>query len=633
MAKVTARSKSQDREVINVKTQETKKESIVGAWWRAATKKEASEQLLGTASFLKDQSQYRYRQAAIHSRLYGNVPLFGYAGANINKIAGNNQLPIDRPTMSVITSCIDTLVSRITQSRPRPIFLTDNADYKQRSLSKQLNQFISGEFYQTRAYEKGPLMLRDAGVTGTGVVKVLRDQENRVALERRLCTEILTDPNDSLYGEPRQLYEVQLVDRSVLLEMFGNKEAMIAKAEKAYPDQSGEASRTVSDQVMVVEGWHLPSGPDAKDGQHMIACSEGILNDKPWKKKKFPFAFLHFSPRMLGFWGQGLSEQLMGTQIEINKLLITISKSINLMGVPRIFTEEASKVVSSHFNNEIGSIIKYRGTIPQFVTAPCIAPEIYAQLQRLVEYAYQQSGISALAAGSKKPQGLNSGAAIREYDDLQTDRFATLEKRYDQAFIDLSYLIIDEAKDIAQETGKYQTVFPNKDGTKQIDLPAAKILDDPFVIQCFDSSSLPRDPAGRLQRIVEMMQGGLIDTETGQRLLDYPDIEQNQKLKNAAEERILKIMDEIVEKGEYTPPDPFMKLPKASELVVQYYNLYAVTNLEPERLELLRTFFTQVQTLSVAANHPAPPAPGPTPQAVPQAPPQSDMIPNIPGAA
>lgn len=631
MAKITPRVKV-DREVIKVQTQVSKNDNIRGAWWHAASKKEAANMLLGTAAFLKDQSQYRYRQAAIHSRLYGNIPLFGAAGSNLTKIGGGNQgLPIDRPTMSVITSCIDTLVSRITQSRPRPIFLTDNADYKQRSLSKQLNQFISGELYQTKAYGKGAIMLRDASVLGSGVLKVLRDQENRVALERRLATEILTDPYDALYGEPRQLYEVQLVDRSVLLEMFGKKEAMIMSAEKAYPDQSGEASKTVSDQIMVVEGWHLPSGPGAKDGQHMIACTEGILNDKDWKKKSFPFAFLHFSPRMLGFWGQGLSEQLMGTQTEINKLLITISRSINLVGVPRVFLEEASKVVSAHLNNEIGSIVKYRGTKPTYEVAPCVPQEVYAQLQRLVEYAYQQSGISALSAGSKKPQGLNSGAAIREYDDLQTDRFATLEKRYDQAYIDLTYLIIDEAKDIAEETGEYQTVFPNKDGTKQINLPEAKALDNPFVIQCFDSSSLPRDPAGRLQRITEMMQAGLIDVEQGKRLLDYPDIEQNQKLAMAAEERILKIMDEIVEEGKYTPPDPFMKLPKASEIVVQYYNLYAVTNLEPQKLELLQTFFNQVQALNTQANPPTPP--GPAPQAVPNAPPQSDMIPNVPGAA
>jgi hypothetical protein len=212
--------------------------------------------------------------------------------------------------------------------------------------------------------------------------------------------------------------------------------------------------------------------------------------------------------------------------------------------------------------------------------APCVPVELYSQLQRLIEYAYQQEGISQLAASSVKPGGLTSGAALREYDDLQTDRFAALAKRYDNFFIDLAYLVTDQARDIAINEGSYSTIYPNKDGTKEIDLPDMDILKNTYVIQCFDSSSLPRDPAGRLQKITEMMQAGLIDPQEGRRLLDYPDIEQVDKLANASEERILQILDQIVDKGEYTPPDPFMDLNRARSLVVQYINLYESAHLE-----------------------------------------------------
>lgn len=609
-----------------------KAERRMGAWWNASSKKEAADMLLGSAAFLKEQNEYRVRQASIFARLYGNLPLANIMGSSLSKIAGKNTLPIDRPTMSVITSCVDTLVARITQSKPRPVFLTDNADYQKRNLAKQLDQFIIGELYQTKAHEKGPLLLRDSGVLGTGAVKVVETADNRVGLERGLCTSILTDPNDSYYGEPRQLYEMQLIDRDVFAAAFPKAAENIAVAENAYPDTSGESAKTVSDQIMVVEGWRLPSSPKSKDGMHMIACTAGDVFDEAWTKKTFPFAFLHFSPRMLGFWGQGLAEQLMGTQVEINKLLLTISKSINLVGVPRIFQEMGSKVVSAHHNNEIGSIIKYQGIKPIYEVAPCMPQEVYAQLQRLIEYAYQQSGISALAAQGKKPSGLNSGAAMREFDDLQTDRFATLEKRYDQLFIDLAYLITDKAMDIAERDGKYQTVYPNKDGTRQIDLPKMDILDDPFVIQCFDSSSLPRDPAGRLQKVTEMMQGGLISPQEGRRMLDFPDLEQNEKLANAGEERILKILDAIVQDGieGYEPPDPMMQLDKAMELVNQYYNLYSQYNLEEDKLSLLRTFRSQIMALQTAAMPPAPMAPQGA-QAVPQPPPQSELLPNIPG--
>ena len=264
--------------------------------------------------------------------------------------------------------------------------------------------------------------------------------------------------------------------------------------------------------------------------------------------------------------------------------------------MPRVFVEKGSGIPKTSFNNDIGAICEYKGTRPEFVVAPCIAPEIYAQLQRLIEYAYEQEGISQLSAASQKPSGLDSGEAIRSYDDIQSDRFAALQKRYQNFYQDLAYLIIDQAVDIAIRTGKYETVYPNKNGTKEIELPAFKRLQaDPFVVQCYDTSSLPKEPAGRLQKVGEMMQTQLITPQEGRRLLDFPDIQQIDNLANAGEERILKILDEIVEDGKYTPPDAFVDIQLAMQLTVQYYNKYVPFKLEEKRAEMLRNFFAQLQ--------------------------------------
>ena len=601
-------------------------------WWLGKDDREICNQLLSTAAYLKESQNYRYRQAAIYARLYGNMSLFNFVGSNMSKMDQMTGLPTDRPTFNLIQSATDTLVSRIAQSRPAPVFLTDNSDYKERRLAKQLNNFILGEFYQTDAYEKAAIMLRDALVEGTGILKVYEDtNDHKVCIERVLCTEVLVDMNDSIYGDPRQMYQMKLMDRAVLADLCPGFKDTIEKAETAYPDNSADSARTVSDLVMVVEGWHLKSGKDAKDGRHTIVCSAGVILDEDFTKDSFPFVFLHYSPRLLGFWSQGLAEQLMGTQLEINSLLFTISKAIKMVGVPRVFIENGSKVTKASNNNDIGVIINYTGTKPIYEVAPSNAPELYEQLQRLIDYGFQQCGVSSMQASGEKPAGLNSGEAQRVYDDIATDRFATLAKKFDNVFVDLAYLIIDKAKDICEEQGKYQTVYPNKDGTKQIDLPKASLLNDPFVIQCFNMSSLPRDPAGRMQKITEMIQSGMISIKEGRRLLDYPDLEQVEKLANSSEERILQILDSIVEDGEYTPPDPFMDLQTANELVVQYYNLYSAAKLEEDRCQMLRDFFTQIQAMKQAAQPPAMPQgpqSGPQPMAAPQPQAQSPLVPN-----
>lgn len=616
MATITPKDKKpgrdKERKEITAKTRDSKKfDPQYFNWWEAQNDTDLAAQLVSTADYLQKTQQYRIRQASIYSCVYSGKPLFNYA-LNSKMLDVSNRLPANRPTVNVTQSCIDTLVSRITQSRPRPVFLTDNGDYKERTLSKQLNQFINGEFYRAKAYDIGADVLRDAGVLGDGLVKVF-EKDGRVAAERVLETEVFVDRNDAYYGKPRSIVQVKLCDRAVLASMFPKEMKLVAEAQKAYVDSSGESSETVVDQVMTVEGWHLPSGPETDDGRHVIACSSGVLLDEPWKKQSFPFVKLTYNSNPVGWFGQGLAEMLSGTQIEINKLLSTMSQAINLVGVPRIFIDELSKVLETAFNNNVGTIIKYRGTKPIYEVAPCVPQEMYDHLQRLIGYAYEVSGISALAAASQKPAGLNSGEAIRSYDDIQTDRFAALQKRYENFYIELAYQMIDLAKDIAERDGSYSTIYPNKDGTREIDLPKAAILKDVYVIQCYDESSLPRDPAGRYARLSEMLASNEITLQEFRRLSGFPDLEQADKLANALEERLLQILDSIVEDGKYTPPDPFLLDPSdlATTLVVQYINLYAGAKLEEAKMQKLRDFFTQVQNLKAMA---MPPPPTPTPE-------------------
>jgi hypothetical protein len=538
----------------------------------------------------------------------------------------------NRPTYNLVSSVTDTLVSRLSQSRPQPVFLTDNGDYKERNLAKKLNNFISGEFYRTKAYEMGEFILTDALVQGTGCLKVLEGMDNKVSIERVLLTELFVDIQEAAFGDPRRLYQVKLMDRTVLEEMFPKNRKNAADSPKAYIDSSAQTAQSVADLVMVVEGWALPSAPDAGDGYHVIACQEGNLFSEPYEKEKFPFVFLHHKKRQLGFWSQGVAESLLGTQLELNSLLDTISKSIKLFGVPRVFMEEGSKVNKAAFQNKIGVIVPYRGTPPIFSVSQSNAQEMYEERARLIQFGFEQEGLSMLSATSQKPAGLNSGEAQRVYQDINSDRFAALERRYTNFYVDLAYQIIDKAMDIAKREGKYTTIFTDRrKGTKEIELPELDILKDPFVIEAFVQSSLPKEPAGRLQKVTEMIQSNMISIQEGRRLLDFPDLGQIETLANASEERIFAYLDNIIDDGKYEGPDQWMNLEKATEIVTQYINLYSTCNLEEEKMQMLRDFFAEIQDLKMAMMPPPMPMGGEMPiqnqLAVPQKPPMSPILP------
>lgn len=633
--RITKIKKSPERIRMRTTSRLGEAQSVLREWWKADTDKQGAIDLCGTASYLKTNQTYRVRQLAVSVRMYCGLSVYSYAGSNVSKMDKTKTLPDDRPTFNLIQACTDTLVSRLSQNKPQPKFLTDGADYKQRHLAQRLNQFILGEFYQVKAYEKATKMLRDCIVMGTGFLKVYAGNDDKVCVDRVLPINLYLDDNDSLNGEPQQMIQLMLMDRDKLLSKNPDEKSVIIETPQSYPDNAPDSGRTTADQVMVVEGWKLASGPDRdapgyQPGKHIIATVSGPLLSEDYHKTKFPFVSMMYSDPFLEFFGQGLATQLFGTQMALNRILYTIARAITLVGVPRVFLEQSSKVVKAHQNNEIGVIVTYSGVKPTYEVAPCNAPELYAERDKLIQYGFQQCGVSAMQATSQKPEGLNSGAALRSYDDISNDRFAELSTKYEKVFIDLAYLVTETAMDIVERTGKYQTIYPNKDGTKEIDLPAMKFLKDPFVIQCFSESSLPRTPAGRIQTVTEQVQAGMLTIKEGRRLMRFPDLEQNERLDNASEERIFQILDGIVEDGKYIPPDPFMDLMLAEQLVVQYYNLYMAAKLEERKADMLRTFFQQIQALKMAAQ--PPPMPAATPQAQAQPLPQSPLVSNAVGA-
>src|SRR5271165_7348 len=107
MAKITKKDKV-ERETVTISTKSQKKPISVRKWWEGATAEERATQVLETAGYLKETSQYRYRQASMFSRLYSNMPMYGVMGGSLTTNASQSQqLPLDRPTMNVVQSCID----------------------------------------------------------------------------------------------------------------------------------------------------------------------------------------------------------------------------------------------------------------------------------------------------------------------------------------------------------------------------------------------------------------------------------------------------------------------------------------------------------------------------------------------
>jgi hypothetical protein len=598
-------------------------------WWLADEKILPGAVMAQVAAIIQA-DKGRIESYNTHAKLYGTwTPTFwnGYQLAN----SGKPTAPMrDRLTYNIVQSSIDTLTSRISQNKPKPMFLTQAGDSKVQRKAKKLDAFCYGAFYEGRIYEKGPIAFRDGCVFGEGIVHPYAEA-GKIKYERVLPYEILVDYLESHYGpdSTKSLFRIKNIDRSELAEAFPEHRDSIRLMTNTSTYISA-ANRSVSDTVTVVEAWRLPVGE--LPGRHVIITEQDTLLDEEHEDDFFPFAIYRYNPRLYGFYSQGMAEQLVPIQVEINRTLISIQRSLYLGGTHKIFVKNGSKVIKSHFDNMIGTILEYAGdTAPQYVVPQLVQPEIYAHLENMIQKGYEQPGVSQLSASSQKPRGLDSGKALRAYDDIQVQRFQTVAQRYEQFFVDLAKVTVSVARKAYDQAGELTVRVPGKRFIETIDWKEVSLEDDQFQLQIYPVSKLPNDPEGRLATIQEMMAGGLIAPDQGRRLLDFPDLEAEENLANAVQDYLHKVFDEMVESGEYTPPEPFDDLEKARKMALEYYAQAKLNNLPEKKLDLIRTFLKQIDVL-MPPPQPGMMAPGVSPAAAPANPeptPTSDLIPNV----
>lgn len=599
-------------------------------WWLAEEKNLAATVMSHVAQIIQN-DRGRIESYNTYARLYGTwTPTFwnGYQLAN----TGKPTAPIrDRLTYNIVQSCIDTLTARISQNKPKPMFLTQAGDAKLQRKAKKLDAFCYGLFYQNDYYKQAPKIFRDACIFGEGIIHSYAEN-GQVKHERVLPYEILVDYLESHVGpeSTKSIFRIKNIDRTLLMEMYPEKAGLISQMTSTSVFLSA-ANKSVSDTVTVIEAHRLKTGE--QKGRHVIVTENAVLLDEDYDKDYFPYAIMRYSPRVYGFYAQGMAEQLVPLQVEINRTLISIQRSLYLGGTHKIFVKSGSKVIKSHFDNMIGTILEYAGdTAPQYVVPQLVQPEIYQHLENMIQKGYQLPGVSQLSASSLKPMGIDSGKALRAVDDIQVQRFQTIAQAYEDFAVQVARNDVHVAKQIYDEEGKLDVKVPGKRFIETIDWKDVDLPEDDYHLQVYPVSKLPNDPEGRLATIQEMMGAGLLSPEAGKRLLDYPDLEAEENLSNATTDYIHKILDEIVDEGKYTAPEPFDRMDKARELALEYYALGKLNNMPEDRLELLRNFLKQLDLLQQMAMPPAPmgapPMGAPTDQ--PVAPPVNQMVPQAP---
>ena len=287
-----------------------------------------------------------------------------------------------------------------------------------------------------------------------------------------------------------------------------------------------------------------------------------------------------------------------------------IQHSYNLLLSPKVFLPNGSKIPESHINNDIGTIIKGSAKPEVIFNGQIFPAEAYNHLKWLISAGFERAGITQLSATGKKPSGLDAAVAMREYQDIETERFAAVQQMYEQFYVDTARIYIELSKQMDNPVVR----FSDSQYSEEIRFNDINLEDDKYVIRLWPTNMLPETPAGQVQMLKELMELGVADINTATALLDFPDLNGALRRKTAAYNYFNKIIENMMEKGDYVAPDPSMPLDLGMQLFQQAYDEYKLYEAPEENLELLRTWLASARKLmeraAEAARQTVPQAPG-----------------------
>jgi hypothetical protein len=438
------------------------------------------------------------------------------------------------PQLNVIKSCIDTLTSKIAQSKVRPFFNTMNGSFKDIQVVKQAQQFFDLYYDAQNVNNTVSNAFRDCCIFDTGVIYI---DEVSKKIEKCLPIQVYVRPAEVGYGKiSRVFYRKKQCPVTLLPERF---------------------------QKYVKGLEYVDFGVYYDTFNHIKAYSivDRVIETETYTPDVVPFVFLHYSNPIVGNSSTSIVDMLVSIQKEIDILMDKIKDASQLSPGNQIFLPEGSNIKASAISNRIGQIMTYKPT-PTMTTSPVtvatpnfISEQYMATVNELVEKAYAMVGISQLSSQGVKPTGVTAGIALSTLENVESDRYETQLNAVVRAYVDIAktcLAVFPADEDILPENTQRLAV-------KWEDIVAEA---NKMQVQFSAADSLSKDPSVKLQQLQMLAQSGIIPQSRIAQFLELPDIQTGFSLSGNAINAVLTVISNCVEHGSMEVPDyiPFQML-------------------------------------------------------------------------
>ena len=449
-----------------------------------------------------------------------------------NNIDELNEDTTATPNLNVIKSCIDTLSSKIAQSKVRPFFNCVNGSFKDIQTVKSAQQFFDQYYDAEDVNKKVSEAFRDACIFENGYVFIDVDSKK---IDKALPWQVYERPSELSYGKvTRSYYERK--DYPITL--------LPAKVFNAIKDKLGLAEYVTYglyfDTVNHVKVYYVPE-------------YDFILKET-FEAERTPFIRIYYNCPVSGNTSNSVVDMLYTIQLEINTLMNKIKDASQLNIAMTYLIPKGSGLKTGQLNNRIGNIIEYEPTSnmtgsPVTVSTPSfIDPQYMALLNELIAKAYELVGISALSAQSKKPTGLNSGIALSTMEDVESERFETQLNQVIKSYVDI-------ARTCLEVFPKDEDILPEV--TTRMTIKWGDIVEESkkMQIQFSSADALSKDPSQKLQQLIALAQAGVIPQSRISQFMEIPDLQGGYSIANNAINAVMSIIQDCVNNDVFDIPE------------------------------------------------------------------------------
>lgn len=545
-----------------------------------------------------------------------------YYGRPITTLYSTTASDVDprwNPDQLVFNGCyslVNTIRNRICSFRARAQFLPNGGDYLARRGARDRTA-MSDAWAQEAAYQQeASFALRDMLTGDGGVLKLYKDgadkddpgKPTQVCIGRFPSWEFLFDYLEGVYRIPECAYHVTYLPIEQASTRYRIDRASLASSIVSAP--TGLVYSRNRDMVRVVDGWKRGPG-----GKHATVVGDKLAGKaEAWEYDGFPLVQRTFDEAPVGMWGIGAITPVRGIQLELNEIQQSLREAFRL---------SASKIIqfqqnedSAHFQtNAYVQVVPFVNQPAVITVPPAIDPGVYKYLEVLKAQMYETLGVSPFIATGRKSPGVDSGVAMREESELQSDRLANLSQLWEGMRVEAAIWWNRFSIELARSGVQPKWKALHRGAFKEL---VFGDLEAEWEIRPFPSSVFGQNISGRLDRAVTLIKGGFMSKEDAMKALDLPDLAPIVDQALAQSYHMEFLVDEILEEGRYQQPDGYIDPDALDAYARNRYHLAMSdgSNYPEDNLSKLRRLIdsNQVRVKAKAATQAAmqqPPVPAP----------------------